>query len=110
MIKVKMLDTTIPTDIHGYAVSADQSFYDALTTPKGSVVGSRYGTDFHKYKHRSLSTGTLIDMKRCLRDACVHDPRLSFQKAELDLTDIYDSIARFEVHTVNGIITGELTA
>jgi hypothetical protein len=111
MIKVEALDTTIPTDLDGFAVDPVESFYDALTTKRGSVIGNyKYGTEFHKRKHRALTTATLIDYKRDLRDACGFDPRLSFQRADLDLTQINEGVVMFDVYVGIGRISGRLVA
>ena len=111
MIQIERLDTTIPTDADGFAVSAEDSFYHALTTAKGTVIGlPAYGTDFKKRKHRMLTTSTLIDYKRDLRDACNFDPRLIFQKADLDLSALSAGIVQFDVYLNIGVISGRLVA
>jgi len=111
MIKVERLDTTIPTDADGYAVTPEDSFYHALTTSKGTVIGfEEYGTNFKKRKHRMLTTSTLIDYKRDLRDACEFDPRLTFQSVELDVSELSAGVVRFDVYLSTGVISGRLVA
>ena len=111
MIKVERLNTTIPTDADGYAVTPEDSFYHALTTQKGSVIGyPEYGTDFKKRKHRMLTNSTIIDYKRDLRDACSFDPRLKFQSVELDTSEITAGVVKFDVYLNTGVISGRLVA
>ena len=111
MIKVLFLDTTIPTDESGFASTPDESFIHALTTPLGSVIGNEnYGTNFKKRKHRALNNSTLIDLKRDLKDDCKFDPRLSFQKAELNTQEISNGKISFDIFLSTGVITGEFVA
>jgi len=111
MIKIERLDTTIPTDSDGYTVTPEESFYHALTTAKGSVIGfPEYGTDFKKRKHRTLTISSLIDYKRDLRDACSFDPRLGFQSVELDTSRLNEGAVQFNVKLTVGTISGRLVA
>jgi len=69
----------------GFFVSPAKSFMDSLTTPKGSVIGKpEYGTEFYKLKHRSFNTEWIIDAKRCFKDACRFDDRLSYNGATIE--------------------------
>ena len=111
MIQVEILDTTIPTDRHGYAVTPVDSYYHALTTPKGSVIGlPSYGTDFRKRKHRTLNNATILDYKRNLADACAFDPRLHLEEVRLDTTQLQDGEVRFDIFLSIGVISGRLAA
>ena len=95
---IEILDTTIPTDKDGYAVTAVDSFIDGLTTPRYSVIEEpHYGTDLHKLKHRSFSSGWIIDLRRCLKDACIFDPRLVFADAHIDASNIAEGKVLFDV-------------
>ena len=111
MIKVEALNTTIPTDLQGYAVTPEESYYHALTTPKGSVIGlPKYGTNFKKRKHRTLNNATLIDYRRDLADACEFDPRLTLLDVKLDTSEIAAGIVTFDVFLSIGTISGRLVA
>jgi phage baseplate assembly protein W len=81
-----------------YLVSEEKSFMDALTTPLGTLIGRyNYGTNFNKLKHRTLTTDLLIEAKRAIKDACKFDPRLNFEKAEIDTSDLPKGILKFSV-------------
>jgi len=106
---VDILNSTLPFGMKGYEVSAEQSFIDALTTPKGSVIGkSDYGTDFYKLKHKPFNNEWIIDFKRCLKDACKFDPRLEFRGARIDTSDIGAGKVYFEVdinfYSLKGVV------
>ena len=111
MIKIEKLNTTIPTDKHGFANTADESFYDALVTRKRSVIClPEYGTDFLKRKHRVLNSSSLIDFRRDFRDACNFDPRLHFQDVKFDVNEMSAGVVKFDVYLSVGIISGRLVA
>jgi phage baseplate assembly protein W len=89
MIALTPIYATTPLDLDGYAVSVEDSFYHALTTPKGWVVGRmNYGTGFRELRHRALNSSTMIDIKRYCRDACAFDARLNFISANIDMTNM----------------------
>jgi hypothetical protein len=111
MIKIVNLNTTIPTDSNGYAVTPIDSWIDALMTRPRMVIGKpNYGTPFPTRKHRSLGNGELIDFRRDFKDACVFDPRLTFEKVDFDLSQVNSGTVGFDVHLSVGIISGELIA
>jgi len=105
-----MIEITSPTlelSTDEYAVTADKSFMDALTTPLGSVIGKEdYGTKFYELKHRPFNSSWIIDFKRCLKDACKHDPRLAFKKAVVNQSEADIGKLHFEVYITNYIIKG----
>jgi len=104
---IEITNSTLELSTDGYAVTADKSFMDALTTPKGSVIGKPdYGTDFYKLKHRPFNSSWIIDFKRCLKDACKHDPRLAFKKAVVNQNEVDIGKLHFEVYIANYIIKG----
>jgi len=110
MIKIEILDTTIPTDGFGYAVSPIDSWTDALMTKLRSVVHlPTYGTLFPTRKHRTLNDSSMIDIRRDFKDACNFDPRLSFQKAFFDLSEMHIGTVKFNVHLNVGVISGVLS-
>jgi len=111
MIKIEHLETTIYIDKDGYSNTPDESFYDALTTRKKSVIcNPDYGTDFVKRKHRNLDSSTLIDFRRDFKNACSFDPRLNFQDVKYDLVEMSIGVVRFDVYLSVGIISGRLVA
>ena len=60
---ITIVESNAPFEL-GYAVSAEDSLIDCLTTPFGSVIGKReYGTNFHLLKHRNFDTSWIIDFK-----------------------------------------------
>jgi len=95
---IDILNSTLPIGLDGYAVRAEKSFIDALTTLKGSVIGKPdYGTILPRLKHKSFDGSWIIDFKRCLKDACKHDPRLKFKGAKIDTQDIGIGKVYFDV-------------
>lgn len=111
MIKIEKLDTTILTDDFGYAVSAVDSWLDALMTrPNMLIAKHEYGTGFSMHKHRSLNQGTLIDFRRDFKDACNFDPRLSFNSVDFYIDKIAIGIVAFDVYLSIGAISGELVS
>lgn len=95
---VQILNSSLPLGLDGYKVTAEQSFVDGLTTPKGSVIGKPdYGTDFPKLKHRSFDSSWLIDLKRCFKDACKHDERLTYKSSTINADEIGNGKVYFEV-------------
>ena len=81
-----------------YQISAEKSFMDALTTPIGTLIGKYdYGTSFSQLKHRTVNTDWIIEAKRAIKDACSFDPRLKFEKAEVDTTNLSDGVLKFLV-------------
>lgn len=106
---IDILNSNLPLKMDGYKVSAEQSFIDGLTTQKGSVIGKPdYGTDLPKLKHRPFGTSWLIDFRRCLKDACKHDPRLEFKSALIDDSEIGAGRIHFTVqigyYTIKGVV------
>ena len=106
---VKITHTTLSSKINGYAVSAEDSFVDALTTLKGSVIGNpEYGTILPKLKHRPFNNSWIIDFKRCLKDACLHDPRLEYKSALIDDSRVSEGslsfIVNFGYYTIEGVV------
>lgn len=95
---VQIVNSTLPLGLDGYQVTAEQSFIDGLTTQKGSVIGKPdYGTDMYKLKHRSFNSSWLIDLKRCFKDACKHDPRLTYKSSTIDTSEVANGKVYFEV-------------
>ena len=81
-----------------YLVSVEDSFMDALTTPLGTLIGRYdYGTKFNELKHRNLTLDFILDAKRAIKDACQFDPRLTFEKAEIDSGMLASGILRIMV-------------
>ncbi len=104
---IDILNTTLPLGLDGYAVSAEQSFVDGLTTLKGSVIGKPdYGTILPKLKHRAFDSSWIIDFKRCLKDACKHDPRLEFKNATVNTESIGAGKVYFDVKIGYFILKG----
>jgi len=104
---IEIINSTLSLSTDGYAVTADESFMDALTTPKGSVIGKpNYGTDFYKLKHRGFNSSWIIDFKRCLKDACQHDDRLAFKKAVVNQNEVDAGNLYFDVYIANYIVKG----
>jgi len=90
-----------------YLVSVEDSFKDALMTLKGSVIGKPdYGTNLQRLKHRSFNSEWVIDFRRCLKDACKHDPRLEFKGADIDSSRAGEGVIKYKVYIVNYIIEG----
>jgi hypothetical protein len=111
MIKIQNLQTTIPTDAFGFAVTPTDSWIDALMTRPRAVIGEpSYGTLFPTRKHRSLGNGALIDYRRDFKDACAFDPRLSFKTVDFNLSEMSAGVVKFKVHLGIGVISGELAA
>lgn len=105
---IEITHSTLPK-IDGYAVSAEDSFVDALTTLKGSVIGNpEYGTILPRLKHKPFNNSWIIDFKRCLKDACTHDPRLEFKTALVDDSNVAKGtisfIVSFGYHTIEGFV------
>lgn len=99
---VEIIKTDLPLTKEGYAVTASDSFIDCLTTPLKSVIGKpEYGTDLFKLKHKTISTSFLIDLKRCCKDACKHDERLTFLNAEIDMALTNKDVVFFDVYFKN---------
>ena len=93
----------------GYAVSTGNSFYHCLTTKKESVIGHyEYGTDLYKLKHRSFDSSWIIDFKRCCKDACKWDERLSFKKVVIDSSQVGAGIILFDVYIGELILKGSI--
>jgi phage baseplate assembly protein W len=104
---IKLINTPVTLGLEGYAVTPEASFMDALTTPKGSVIcNAKYGTKFHELKHRPFNSSWKIDFKRCLKDACSFDSRLSFDKVVLNDSEVDIGKLNFEVYTTTSIIKG----
>jgi phage baseplate assembly protein W len=90
-----------------YAVSIEDSFKDALMTPKGSVIGKpEYGTNLFELKHKPFNSEWLIDFRRCLKDACKHDERLKFKGADISSLDEQNSLVSYVVYIKNNVIRG----
>ena len=90
-----------------YLVSVEDSFRDGLMTLKGSVIGKPdYGTEFPRLKHRGFNAEWVIDFRRCLKDACKHDPRLKFKGADIDSSRVSEGIVAYKVYIVDYIIEG----
>lgn len=90
-----------------YLVSVEDSFRDALATLKGSVIGKPdYGTDLPRLMHRSFNSEWVIDFRRCLKDACKHDPRLKFKGADIDTASADDGVVSYVVYIDNYIVDG----
>jgi len=110
MIDITRVLATTSFDLEGYAVSVEDSFYHALTTPKGWVVGRmNYGTGFRELRHRALNSSTMIDMKRYCRDACAFDERLNFISATIDMTNISIGFVYITVELTIGQIKMKVT-
>jgi phage baseplate assembly protein W len=106
---IEILDSSLPIDLDGYEVSAEDSFVHALTTVRGSIIHNRgYGTDFHKLKHRPFNQLWLIDFRRYAKDACKYDDRLEFKGMDIDDSHIDKGKITFSlyvgVHTIEGAI------
>lgn len=106
---IEVTHSTLTSKLGGYTVTAEDSFVDALTTLKGSVIGKPdYGTDLPKLKHRAFNSSWIIDFKRCLKDACKHDPRLEFKNALIDDSRVSEGnlsfIVNFGYYTIEGIV------
>jgi len=111
MIKIQNLQTTIPTDRHGFAVDPVESWLDALMTRPRMVIGKeKYGTPFPTRKHRTLNQSSIIDFKRDFKDACAFDPRLGFDNVKFDLSEASIGVVKFDVYLSIGVISGELVA
>ncbi len=97
---IQILKHNLPIDIlEGYEVNSVDSFFDALTTPKGSVIHyPEYGTILHTLKHRGIDGDWLIDFKRCLKDACAFDKRLTYKGSDIDTSEAGVGVIRFEVY------------
>jgi len=95
---IEIVSSTLPHNDDRYAVTVENSFIDALTTAKGSVIGNpRYGTDFYKLKHRPFNSSWLIDFRRCCKDACSFDPRLKYRGLVFDKSEISTGKLYFEI-------------
>lgn len=95
---IQIVNSTLPLGLDGYAVSCEDSFIDALKTPKGSVIGNLdYGTDFHKLKHRPFNSSWLIDFRRYCKDACSFDPRLTYRGLRFDESEVSNGRLYFEI-------------
>jgi len=104
---IDILESNLPLGLDGYAVSAEQSFVDALTTLKGSVIGKPdYGTDLPRLKHRSFNNAFVIELKRYMKDACKHDPRLEFKSASINASNVGAGRIYFDVYIANYILKG----
>lgn len=98
-MKIIIANTTETLTIEGYAVSATDSFVDALNTPLGSVVGNpTYGTILSRLKHDVYNNSFLIDVKRCLKDACKFDDRLEFISANVNRRNENTDTVYFDVY------------
>lgn len=92
-----------------YLVSVEDSFRDALMTLKGSVIGKPdYGTDLPRLKHRSFNSEWVIDFRRCLKDACKHDPRLKFKGADIDSSRAGEGVISYKVYIDSYIVEGAI--
>jgi len=104
---IEIIDSTLPLGLDGYAVTAEDSFSDALMTIKGSVIGKPdYGTNLLRLKHREFNSSWIIDFKRCLKDACKHDPRLKFKSASVNASNVGAGRFYFDVNIATCIIKG----
>jgi len=104
---IEITKITLSSDLGGYAVTPIDSFIDALTTPKGSVIARpAYGTKLYTLKHRPYNSSWLIDFKRCLKDACSFDDRLKFKEAIISENEISVGKLNFDVSLENSIIQG----
>jgi phage baseplate assembly protein W len=106
---IEITHSTLSSKLDGYAVTAEDSFVDALTTLKGSVIGNpEYGTILPKLKHKPFNNSWIIDFKRCLKDACKHDPRLEFKSAIIDDSNVAEGsisfIVSFGYYTLEGVV------
>lgn len=97
---VKLLKHNLSFDtLDGYEVSLIDSFFDALTTPKGSVIYyPEYGTILYTLKHRGIDGDWLIDFKRCLKDACSFDKRLTYKNSNINASEAGAGVITFEVY------------
>lgn len=110
MIDFTRIYATTPLDLEGYTVSPEDSFYHALTTPKGWVIGLMdYGTGFRELKHRALNNSTIIDIKRYCKDACAFDDRLNFISATVDNANLSIGIIYIIVELSIGQIKMKVT-
>ena len=92
-----------------YLVSAQASFKDGLSTLKGSVIGKPdYGTDLPRLKHRSFNSEWVIDFRRCLKDACKHDPRLKFKSADIDSSRAGEGVISYKVYVDGFTVEGNV--
>ena len=107
---VTVVNSLLPVTYQHYAVTAEDSFRDALTTPKGSSpLAPFYGTYMYLLKHRVMNAEWVIDFRRCLKDACAFDPRLEFDKAVVDDSQISLGRAVYDVYLKDGnIIKGSV--
>ena len=100
---VTVIDSFLPVTYQHYAVTAEDSFRDALTTAKGSSpLAPFYGTYMYLLKHRVMNAEWVIDFRRCLKDACAFDPRLEFDKAIVDDSKISIGTIEYDVHLKDG--------
>ena len=104
---IDILNSTLPLGLDGYAVTPEQSFIDGLMTFKGSVIGKPdYGTNLLRLKHRSFNNAFVIELKRCMKDACKHDPRLDFKSASISQSNVGAGKIYFDVYIGNYILKG----
>ena len=104
---IDILNSTLPLGLDGYAVSSEDSFIDALMTLKGSVIAKPdYGTNLLRLKHRSFDNAFIIELRRCLKDACKHDPRLDFKSASISQRNVGAGRVYFDVYIGNYILKG----
>jgi len=83
-----ILNSTFTLDLEGYAITAVDSFVDALTTQKSSLIcNMNYGTDWYKLKHRRFDSSWKIDARRYCKDACAFDDRLDFEDVKFSYLD-----------------------
>ena len=109
---VTVVNAFLPVTYQHYAVSAEDSFRDALTTPRGSSpLAPHYGTLLYLLRHRPMSVEWLLDFKRCLKDACAFDSRLNLEKTIVDDSSLSIGKVKYDVHLKDGsIIKGEIDA
>ncbi|MBL0703216.1 MAG: hypothetical protein JJV95_04465 [Sulfurospirillum sp.] len=104
---IQILSSNLPLGLDGYLVTAEQSFIDGLTTQRGSVIGKPdYGTDLPRLKHKAFGSDWLIEFRRCLKDACKHDPRLEFKSALINDSEVGAGKLYFDVQIGHYILKG----
>jgi phage baseplate assembly protein W len=104
---IQIVNSTLPLGLDGYAVSAQDSFIDALKTPKGSVIGNfNYGTDWFNLKHKPYNSNWKLLAKRYCKDACAFDKRLNFTKLEFNEDEILNGKIYLDIHINNYVLKG----
>jgi len=108
MLDISIIEAQLPIgdDIKYYS-TVEESFIDTLTTPIGTLIGNyQYGTELHKLKHRSFNAEWVLDAKRCFKDACKWDNRLTFKSVDFDISQVDIGKIIFSLELKDGYILG----